>query len=286
MFYQANEVLFASKAMLRLWKETGDDLYRDLSYLCMANVFNNMWLWECDYGYAEYYKTFFALFPLKDAPYSAMYEELEGFAGFHVYLENHGEGLPESLKILVAEFIRNMAYKASFYYPPNLPKEVLTEEPKTGELDPRLWIPLEDIYDGREKAGQVGQEVYGAGMPFALVTRQYWRVPCERFMVYVDYPIAGFSTVHAGQAMFRVLGDPRLSCRLRIMPTGKAKLPAFEVTTRREEETEILQGRKTPEGHLEYELFGGRSVIIDWRSSQKKTGNGKKAKNGRKGSKK
>ena len=284
MFYQANEVLFASKAMLRLWRETGEELYLNLSYLCMANVFNNMWLWECDYGYAEHYRTFFALFPLKDAPYTAEYEELEGFAGFHVYLENHGDGLPEALKILVAEFIRHMTYKASFYYPPNLPKEALTEEPKTGELDPKLWIPLEDIYDGWEQAGQVGQEVYGAGMPFAMVTRQYWRVPGETFMVHVNYPIASFSTVHEGKAMFRVLGDHRLSCRLRIMPTGKADLPDFEVMTEREEETETLRGRETPEGHREYELFGDRTVIIQWHAETR--GNRRKNKNGRKGKKK
>jgi hypothetical protein len=278
MFYQANEVLFAAKTMLRLWKITGDDLYRDLSYLCMANVFNNMWLWECNYGYAEHYKTFFALFPLKDAPYTAVYEELEAFAGFHVYLENHGEDLPESLNILAAEFIRNMTYKASFYYPPNLPSEALTEEPKTGELDPKLWIPIEDIYDGWEKAGQVGQEVYGAGFPFALVTRQYWRVPDEKLMIHIDYPIESFSTVHEGKAMFTVLGDPRFSCRMRIIPTGKANLPTFKVTTEREEETETLQGRETPEGHLEYQVFGSRIVVIDWQVSENKAGSGKKTK--------
>jgi hypothetical protein len=244
----------------------------------MANVFNNMWLWECNYGYAEHYKTFFALFPLKDAPYTAVYEELEAFAGFHVYLENHGADLPESLNILAAEFIRNMTYKASFYYPPNLPKEVLSEEPKTGELDPKLWIPIEDIYDGWEKAGQVGQEVYGAGFPFALVTRQYWHVPDEKFMIHLDYPTESFSTVHEGKAMFSVLGDPRFSCRMRIIPTSKANLPMFKVTTEREEETETLQGRETPEGHLEYQVFGSRTVIIDWQVSEKKAGSGKKTK--------
>ena len=288
LFYQANEVLFASKALLRLWKETGDELYRDLSYLCMANVFNNMWLWECDYGYAEHYRTFFALFPLKDAPYTAVYEELEGFAGFNVYLENHGPDLPESLNILIAEFVRNMTYKASFYYPPNLPKEAMAEKPKTGELDPKLWIPLEDIYDGWEKAGQVGQEVYGAGMPFAVVTRQYWRVPDEKFMIHVDYPIKSFSTVHEGKAMFRVLGDARLSCRLRIMPTGRAELPTFEVITEREEEKETLQGQETEEGHLEFEVFGDRNVIVQWEKSTSKSRAAKKSNNpnGRKGRKK
>jgi len=162
----------------------------------------------------------------------------------------------------------------------------MTEKPKTGELDPKLWIPIEDVYDGWEKAGQVGQEVYGAGMPFGLVTRQYWRVPDEKFMVHVDYPIESFSTVHEGKAMFTVLGDPRFSCRLRIMPTGKAQLPTFKVMTEREEETETLQGQETAEGHMEYELFGGRTVIIDWQVSEKKTGSGEKTKNGRKGTKK
>lgn len=285
LFYQANEVLFAAGAMLRLWKETGDELYLDLSYLCLANIFNNMWLWECDYGYAEHYKTFFALFPLKEAPYTAVYEELEGFAGFHEYLEKYGRELPDGLNVLIAEFLRNMLFKASFYYPPNLPVEALTQEPKTGEVDPKLWIPIEDIYDGWEKAGQVGQEVYGAGLPFGVVTRHYKRIPDQKFMVYVDYPVKDFSTVHENQAMFRVGGDSRLPCRLRIIPTGRAELPEFEVVTEREEITETLQGQKTREGHIEYDLFGDRTVIVKWKAPKSKSRSTKSTKNGQKGSK-
>ena len=286
LFYQANETLFGAGALLRLWKETGDELFLKLSYLSMANIFNNMWLWECNYGYAEHYKTFFALFPLKEAPYTAVYEELEAFAAFHEYLVEYGRDMPEWLNILCAEFIRNMLYKASFYYPPNLPKEVMSEKPKTGEVDPKLWIPLEDIYDGWEQAGQVGQEVYGAGMPFAIVRRQYWRIPQEKFMIFVDYPVQDFSTVEKGSAIFRVLGDLRFSCRLRIIPTGRARLPDFKVITEHDETTETLKGRKTPEGHIEYELFGNRTVIVEWAVGESKPSNGKKTKTGRKGTKK
>jgi hypothetical protein len=188
------------------------------------------------------------------------------------------------MRVLIPEFLRNMLYKASFYYPPNLPKEVMTEEPKTGELDPKLWIPLEDIYDGWELAGQVGQEVYGAGLPFGIIPRQYWRVPDKNFMLYIEYPIRSFSTVHDGQAMFRVLGDPRLFCRLRIMPTGRSKLPEFKVMTERDGRTETLRARETLEGHLEYDLYGDRAVIVQWPA--RKSSNGKKSTNGRKGSKK
>jgi hypothetical protein len=262
--------------MLRLWKETGDEEFLDLSYLCLANIFNNVWLWECNYGYAEHYKTFFALFPLKDAPYTAVYEELEGFAALHDYLEHFDGGTPESLNILISEFIRCMLYKVSFYYPPNLSPEVMTEKPKTGEIDPKLWIPLEDMYDGWEQAGQVGQEVYGAGMPFGIIPRHYWQVPDEKFMIFLDYPTQDFS-VEQGKASIRVLGHARLSCRLRIIPTGKKALPDIKVQTEREGEIETLRGHETEEGHLEYEVFGDRLVTVAWEVQKEKN-------NGRKGS--
>lgn len=288
LFYQANETLFGAGALLRIWKETGDEEFLKLSYLSMANIFNNMWLWECDYGYAEHYRTFFALFPLKDAPYTAVYEELEGFAAFHDYLLHYHGEMPEWVNVLLPEFHRNMLYKASYYYPPNLPAEAMVETPKTGELDPRLWIPLEDIYDGWEQAGQVGQEVYGAGMPFAIIPRHYWKVPDGKFVVYVDYPIKSFSTVHEGQTMFRVLGDPRLSCRMRIIPTGRKSLPAIKVTAERQDGDETLQGHETEEGHLEYTLTGGRNVVVHWEAKGSKSRSQKKSNgaNGRKGRKK
>ena len=288
LFYQANETLFGAGALLRIWKETGDEEFLKLSYLSLANIFNNMWLWECNYGYAEHYKTFFALFPLKEAPYTAVYEELEGFAAFHDYLFHYHGDMPEWMRILMPEFHRNMLYKASFYYPPNLPVEAMTEKPKTGELDPKLWIPLEDIYDGWEKAGQVGQEVYGAGMPFGIIPRHYYRVPDAKFMIYIEYPIKGFSTVHEGQAMFRVLGDPRLSCRMRIIPTSRKGLPAINVTTEREDVNETLQGHETEEGHLELTVFGDHNVIVHWEANGKKSRSGKRtsSSNGRKGRKK
>jgi hypothetical protein len=210
-----------------------------------------------------------------------VYEELEGFAALHDFLTHFDDGdIPEALNILVAEFIRNMVYKASFYYPPNLPKDVMAEKPRTGEIDPQLWIPLEDIYDGWEQAGQVGQEVYGAGLPFALVPRQYWRVPNGKFLLYVDYPARDFSAKDDGKVSLHVLGDPRLSCRLRLIPTGKTSLPEFQIYTEREENIETLRGQETPEGHLEYELFGDRTVTVKWKENERKV------KNARKGNKK
>jgi hypothetical protein len=211
---------------------------------------------------------------------------MEGFAALHDYLEHFDGDTPESLNILIAEFIRHLLYKGSFYYPPNLPPEVMAEKPKSGELNPKLWIPLEDIYDGWEKAGQVGQEVYGAGLPFAMIPRHYWKVPNEKFMIYVGYPTEDFFAQEQGKVSIRVLGDRRLSCRLRVIPRGRASLPNLKVSTERDGSAETLQGQETPEGHMEYEVLGDRTVIVEWEARRDGNHNGSKSKNGRKGSKK
>src|SRR5205085_3862785 len=122
------------------------------------------------------------------------------------------------------------------------------------------------------KAGQVGQEVYGAGLPFGVIPRHYWGVPNEKFMIYIEYPTEGFSAREKGLASMRVLGDPRLWCRLRIIPTAKTSLPKFEVRTEREGDFETLRGHETPEGHMEYEVFGDRIVIVQWEAGEDGTG--------------
>jgi hypothetical protein len=102
----------------------------------------------------------------------------------------------------------------------------------------------------------------------------------------VDYPILDFSSNVKGEALFHVLGDQRLSCRLRIMATGRAKLPTCVVITERGENQETLRGRNTPEGHIEYELFGDRTVIVRWEAKKRGLHVEKKNRNERKGKKK
>jgi hypothetical protein len=275
LMYQANSTIFSSGAMLRLWKETGEELFLNLSYLALANIFNNMWLWECNYGYARDYSTFFALFPLKNAPYTAVYEEIEAVAALHDYLSYLDDSSPEWLKILIPEFIRVLMYKGRFYYPSILPEEMISQEPRTGEIDRKLWIPLEDIHDGWEQAGQVGQEVYGAGLPFSLVTRHYHRVEEDGFMVFVDYPTLNYRSGEKGTLSFDIFGDPRLSCRMRIMPIGRRSLPTLEVETEFKGRRNFPRPLLTEEGHLEYELPGGHQVHVKWSERKRDSRNGK-----------
>ena len=264
LFYQANNTAFSAGAMLRLYKITKKEVYKELSYLCIANIIQNTSLWDCNYGYGKNFPSFFRLFPLRDAPYTAAYEEEEVFCAFHDYLRHaEGEDILPSLRLLMAEYIRYLVDRAIYYYPPMLPKEMLSKEVKTGEVDPNLWIALEDLHDGWEKSGAVGQEVYGAGNAFGILPRHYMQVDGQPFMIYTDYPTYGFSPKKHRPANFRLAGDGRLNSRLMIIKAGKKKLP--DISVKMIGHQEVLKQKKTKEGHLEFLVPGDAHVHIDWK---------------------
>jgi hypothetical protein len=264
LFYQANNTSFSAGALLRLYKITKKEIYKELSYLCLANVFKNVSLWDCNYGYGKNFPSFFALFPLSDAPYTAVYEEQEVFCAFHDYLRHaEGEDILPSVRLLLAEYIRYLVDRAVYYYPTMLPKEMLSEEVKTGEVDPNLWIALEDIHDGWEKSGEVGQEVYGAGNAFGILPRHYMQVEGQPFMIYTDYPTYGFSSPKRRPANFKLAGDARMSCRLMLVKTDKGKMPEFMVTLKGSKE--LLKGKKVKGGHLEFIIPGDSEIHINWK---------------------
>lgn len=264
LFYQANNTAFSAGAMLRLYKATKKEIYKELSYLCLANVFKNVRLWDCNYGYGKNFPSFFTLFPLSDAPYTAAYEEQEVFCAFHDYLRHaDDEDIFPPVRLLVAEYIRYLVDRAVYYYPPMLPKEMLQEEPKIGEVDANLWIALEDLHDGWEKSGQVGQEVYGAGNAFGILPRHYMQIKEEGFLIFTDYPTTGFSAFKKKPVNVKLAGDGRMNCRLMIVKTSDNELPEFTVTVGGSKTP--LEGKPNKDGHIEFNVQGDQTIKIDWK---------------------
>lgn len=263
--YQLNTTGFAAEAMMRLWKLTKDRRYLGLSEICMANVFDNMWLWRCDYARAKHYRTYFGLFPLREAPYLAAYEELEAQAKFWVYLELGGEDVRPSLRLLIAEFQKFALDRTWYYYPDALSPDGVSDKPRNGCIERSLSIPLEDLQDGREVSGQVGQEVYGAGLPFVMTTRYFHKFFGDSLLANCTYPAYDFLKpgVREEAVTFRTGGDPRGSCELRVIPASSDVAPiAVEVTVRAGKVRVPVRGSITPEGHALFELRGGMHVEI------------------------
>jgi hypothetical protein len=224
-------------------------------------MFNNMWLWSCEYGFAECYRTFFGMFPLRDAPYIAPYEELETHAKFHDYIALGGDDLRPSLRFLIAESQRHSLDRCWYYYPDVLPAGAVAERSQNGRIEPHLAIPLEDLRDGNEQSGQVGQEIYGGGLAFVLATRHYIKVPALGAHVYCDY--SPYDVAVADDAVtFRVDGDARRSCELRVIPPNGDVRLAVRCFTEGAGRGSECEGRVSPEGHALFAAPGGTRVRI------------------------
>src|SRR5690606_19376173 len=166
-------------------------------------------------------QTFFGVFPLNDAPYTAAYEEMEVYAALHHYL-SLTKNIPilPSLKVLIPEFIKYAVNKLHFYYPPQLPEDIIAEEIKTGEVNKNLWIPLEDLHDGWDKNGEVGQEVYGAGVPFGIVPRQYFQIKGTDMILFCDYPSTGYR-ISQNKMTFQTIGNGNFKAFIKFIQKRK-----------------------------------------------------------------
>jgi hypothetical protein len=257
IFYQANNTAFAAGALVELYKETKEDFYLQLSYCCLAGIFRNVQLWDCNYGFGKHFPNFFAVFPLNDAPYTAAYEELEVYAALTHYLKAaNGVDILTSLKVLLPEFVKYAVGRLAYYYPPMLPADMLSDDVKSGEIQKDLWIPLEDIYDGWDKCGQVGQEVYGAGIPFGIVSRQYYKAPNSELVVFCDYPTSGFRKTKRS-ITFRVAGTSETCCTVILSGPAKTKLKGYAVEVKTTGKYEEVK----PDSHG-YRIAGGSLVKI------------------------
>ena len=257
--YQFNITAIGAAACLRLWRETGDDFFRDQSLVLLASFFQHTNVWNGRLGSAKFFPCFLGVLCLHDAEYTAVFEAFEAFAAFHEIFGHGGDDLPDSARLLLAEYCRHLLDRAWFYYPGELPEEAVAKEIRNGRLDSNLAIPMEDLYPAGDPAGTVGQEVYGAGSAFVFATRTFHRLPGATFQLGCGYPLTVISTA-AGCAMLRVHGLPAFSCRLKLMPADGVPLPKVSVLLGGQE----LAGSETREGDQEYAIPGGSDLEVRW----------------------
>ena len=271
VLYQTNNTTFTAVALAWLWKETGNALYKDLSLVCMGSILSHLWMWEpARPGHS--WRTFMGLPPLHDAPYIAAYEEAEVFAAFRAYLETLGEEAPPSLVELLTGFGKHLLGRARYYLPAELPPESVCREPKEGKIDPKLPIPVEDLYPGLDQAGQVGQEVYGSALALILTTRSYHRWKKVPFMVWCETPLSSVEfeidpKTRGGTLKFCVLGSPLHRYSIRIIPSRHVKKRP-RLTVHREEQGKRrakVKPKQTAENHLGLDASGIATVTIGWK---------------------
>ncbi len=231
--YQANLTAWGAAACMRLWRITNDEMYREQSYVYLASFFHNSIIWDSRIGHARHYETFLAVTCLQDAPYMAMYECFDTFVAFERYFDESGPDLEPAARMLVSEYCKYVLSRAWHYYPDALPAEAIADEQResNGHVDRRLSFPLEDLYPDGQPAGQVGQEVYGAGAAFVFATRAFHRVEGAPFRLFCDHFVRAMERTGDRALTITLDGGETCIANVRLIRLPGQALPRCTVTT-------------------------------------------------------
>jgi len=259
--YQANITAWGAAACLRLWRITNIGHYRNQSYVYLASFFHNCAMWESRIGNARVTRNFLGVTCLQDAPYMAIYECFDSFMAFECYLRDSGPELEPAARMLINEYCKYALDRAWYFYPDALPKEALATEIRNGHIDPTLSFPLEDLYVDGQPAGQVGQEIYGAGAAFVFASRMVHPVSDAPFRLCCDHLIMASERTGDRAISISLNGGETCTASLSLVRTGKQGLPNARLVTTR---GETLRPKTSTAARIEYHLPANGRVILTW----------------------
>ncbi|KRC81280.1 hypothetical protein [Sphingomonas sp. Root241] len=261
--YQANLTAWGAAACMRLWRITDHEKYLRQSYVYLASFFHNTVMWESEIGHARHYHNFLGVTALHDAPYMAMYECFDSFAAFERYLKDSGPDLDPAVRLLLSEYCRHALDRAWFYYPDALPEEAVSPEQreKNGHVDRKLSFPVEDLYVDGQQAGQVGQEIYGAGAAFVFASRCFHSVRDAPFRMFCDHFLLASERPSERALSFQLGGGEGREASLSLIRIGRAKLPSFTVTTA---DGDRIRPRHSTADRIEYRVPADSRITLAW----------------------
>ncbi|WP_454280433.1 hypothetical protein [Sphingomonas sp. Marseille-Q8236] len=261
--YQANLTAWGAAACMRLWRITNRDVYREQSYVYLASFLHNAVIWDSHIGHAASYETFMAVTCLQDAPYMALYECFDSVLAFEQYLNDGGPDLEPGARMLVDEYCRYALSRAWFYYPDALPAEAIAEEQReaNGHIDRALSFPVEDLYPDGQPAGQVGQEVYGAGAAFIFASRAFHHVEGAPFHLYCDMLVGTVERIGDRTLSIMLDGGETRIANLRLVRLKRRKLTDSKLSTA---SGDIIAPDATDPDRIDYRVPAQGRLILTW----------------------
>lgn len=261
--YQANLTAWGAAACLRLWRITNEETYLFQSYVYLASFFHNTAMWESEFGHARNYRNFLGVTALHDAPYMAMYECFDSFAAFERYLKDSGPDVDASVRLLLTQYCRYALDRAWFYYPDALPEEAIAPKQRepNGHVDRKLSFPVEDLYVDGQQAGQVGQEIYGAGAAFVFASRTFHSVRDAPFRIFCDHFMLASERPAERALSFQLAGVEGFDAAMSLVRTGRARLPGFVVTTA---DGRQVKPCRQDDDRVEYHVPADGRITIAW----------------------
>jgi hypothetical protein len=267
LVYQTNLTAWGAVACIKLWLLEQNPLYLEQAHVFVAGFIHNCELWDSQIEHAKHYPNFFGATCLHDAPYMSAYECFESFAAFDDLLKLGGAQLPDSLRMLILEYRRYTLDRAWYFYPDALPSEAIEQDKiRNGYIDRRLSFPLEDVYGDGQKAGQVGQEIYGCGGAFVFSARAFHERRGVPFRIFSDYP-ALVEPTQDGKIAVRLQALEGMTGKVVLLSKSGRALP--RITLRREDDGEAIASLRRAPREAVYETDGKAGLIIGWSSSDR-----------------
>lgn len=143
-----------------------------------------------------------------------------------------------------------------------MPEEAIAAKQRNGEIDRALSFPVEDLYADGQPAGQVGQEVYGAGAAIVFATRAYHRVPGAPFVIFCDYFLRAVTRIDDRTLSLKIDGEDNHVARFALIRTGRAPLPDAIV---RKLSGEVITASTATAHELCYDVPPYTGLVLSWR---------------------
>ena len=260
--YQANLTAWGAAACMRLWRITDEPYYLRQGYVYLASFFHNCVIWESEIAHAATYKVFLGATCLHDAPYMAIFECFDSFAAFERYLKDSGPDLDPAARLLVSEYCKYALDRAWYYYPDALPEDALAKDDiRNGHIDRKLSFPVEDLYVDGQPAGQVGQEIYGAGAAFVFASRSFHQVSGAPFRIFCDhFPVTSERTSERSLT-FGLDGGHAREAAFDLVRLPHGELPKFTLRTIAGER---LRPRRQTSDLVEFRIPASGEISLHW----------------------
>jgi len=261
--YQANLTAWGAAACMRLWRITTRQVYLEQSYVYLGSFFHNSEIWESEIELARHFRNFLAVTCLQDAPYMAIYECFDSFAAFERYLVDSGPDLEPAARMLIAEYCKYALDRAWYYYPDALPPEAISRKQRetNGHVDRALSFPLEDLYADGQLAGQVGQEIYGAGAALIFATRAFHLVEGAPFRLYCDHFLRASERTGDRALTLTLDGGETCNAGLSLVRERRRRLPKVRLVTI---DGDALRPHERSEDRIDFRIPANGRVVLSW----------------------
>lgn len=193
----------------------------------------------------------------------AIYECFDSYAAFERYLGESGPDLEPAARMLIAEYCKYALSRAWYYYPDALPPEAVSPKQResNGHVDRKLCFPLEDLYADGQQAGQVGQEIYGAGAAFIFATRAFHQIEGAPFQLYCDHFVRASERTAEKALTITLDGGETCTAGLSLVRAKRRKLPKPRIVTTG---GDVLRPHAVSADRIDYRVPANGRLILNW----------------------